>query len=53
MSKDKVGDKLKIYYNPHNPSNVTQTKSLVLPIVMIACGIVFLIGGILSGVKNK
>ena len=45
----KEGEKMTIYYNPENPSEITQTTSLVLPIVMIVGGIAAFIGGIVSG----
>lgn len=45
----KEGEKMTIYYNPKNPSEITQTTSLVLPIVMIVGGIAAFIGGIVSG----
>ena len=48
VSKYNVGDKMTIYYNPKDPSQITQTKSLILPIVIIAAGIAALIGGIIS-----
>lgn len=47
----KVGDKMKIYYNPSDPSQITQTKSLILPLVIIALGIVSFVGGIVSGMN--
>jgi hypothetical protein len=51
MSKANIGDKITIYYNPKDPSQITQTKSLVLPIVMIAGGLASLIGGIVNAVN--
>lgn len=48
VSKYKVGDNMTIYYNPKDPSQITQTKSLILPIVIILCGIASLTGGIIS-----
>ena len=48
VSKCKIGDKMTIYYNPENPSQITQSKSIVLPIVIIAGGIAFLTAGIIS-----
>jgi len=49
MSKYAVGDKMKIYYNPANPNQITQTKSLIVPIIIIVVGIAGLAGGIVSG----
>ena len=51
VSKHKVGDKMTIYYNPKNPNQITQTKSLILPVVIIIAGIGSLAGGIISAVN--
>lgn len=51
VSKQKVGDKMDIYYNPEDPSQITQTKSLIFPIVIIVAGIASLTGGIISGLN--
>ena len=51
LSKYTVNDKIKIYYNPKDPSKITQTKSMILPIAFILGGIASLIGGIISA-KN-
>lgn len=51
MSKHKIGDKITIYYNPKDPSKITQTKSLILPIIFIIAGIASLIGGIVSAIN--
>ena len=51
VSKCKVGDKMDIYYNPKDPNQITQTKSLILPIVIIVAGIASLTGGIISAVN--
>ena len=51
VSKFNVGDKMKIYYNPENPNEITQTKSLILPIVIIIGGLAAFIGGIISAVN--
>ena len=47
----KVGDMTKIYYNPDDPSQITQTKSMVLPVVIIVAGVAVLAAGIFSAVK--
>ncbi len=47
VSKYNIGDKMTIYYNPDNPNEITQTKSLILPILFIASGIVLFIGSII------
>ena len=48
VAKYNVGDKMKMYYNPDDPSQITQTKSLIFPIVLVALGIASLVGGIIS-----
>jgi hypothetical protein len=40
-----------IYYNPKDPNQITQTKSLILPSVIIFAGIASLVGGIISAVN--
>ena len=44
------GKTMTIYYDPDDPGQITQTKSLILPLVMIAAGAAALAGGIVSGV---
>ena len=51
LSKRNEGEKMTIYYNPSDPSQITQTKSIILPIAFIAGGIVAFVAGIISGVK--
>ena len=51
VSKCKVGDKMDIYYNPKDPNQITQTKSLILPTVIIVAGIASLTGGIISAIN--
>ena len=51
MGKRNIGEKMKIYYNPDDPSQITQSKSLIIPIVMVVGGIASLVGGIISA-KN-
>ena len=48
VSKHKVGDKMIIYYNPKDPNQITQTKSLILPICITIGGIALLTSGIIS-----
>ena len=48
VSKYNVGDKMKIYYNPKNPSQITQTKSLIFPVIIVILGIASLTFGIIS-----
>lgn len=47
----KVGDKMKIFYNPDDPSQITQSKSMIVPIIIAAAGLAVLAGGIVSGVR--
>ena len=51
ISGYKENDKITIYYNPDNPKQITQTKSYILPIIIIIGGCVSLVGGIISA-KN-
>lgn len=51
LSGYKENQEITIYYNPDDPVKITQTKSLVLPIVMILFGFVSFIGGIISGLN--
>ena len=51
LGKYNIGDKMKIYYNPNDPSQITQSKSLILPIIMIVAGIASLTGGIISAMN--
>ena len=46
------GEKMTIYYNPADPGQITQTKSPVLPMIIVAGGIAALAGGIVSGVRT-
>ena len=51
MSKYEVGDRITIYYDPADPNQITQTKSLIIPLIIIAGGIGACVGGIVSGVN--
>ena len=51
VGKHNIGDTITIYYNPSDPSQITQTKSIILPIVIIVSGIASLTGGIISAVN--
>jgi len=51
MSKYEVGDRITIYYDPADPNRITQTKSLVIPLIIIAAGIAAVVAGIISGVN--
>ena len=50
VGKSDVGDKMDIFYDPEDPSRVTMTKSLILPMAIIAGGIAMLAGGIVSSI---
>ena len=47
----KVGEKMEIFYNPTDPVMITQSKSLIVPLIMIAVGAAALAGGIVSAVN--
>ena len=49
ITKYNIGDKMTIYYNPENPNQITQSKSLIIPLIMIIGGIAALVGGVVSG----
>ena len=51
VSKHEVGDRITIYYDPADPSRITQTKSLIIPLIIIAAGIAAVVAGIVSGVN--
>ena len=51
ISKYNVGDKMTIYYNPNNPEEITGSKSIIIPIVMIIAGIASTVGGTISAVN--
>ena len=49
LSEYTVGDKMTIYYNPDDPSLITQTKSIIIPLIMGAAGIAAFVFGLISG----
>ena len=51
VSKYNVGDKMTIYYNPNNPEEITGSKSIIIPIVMIIAGIASTVGGTISAIN--
>ena len=51
LGKYNIGDKMKIYYNPNDPSQITQSKSLILPIVIIIGGLGAFVGGIITAIN--
>ena len=48
LSKYDVGQKMTIYYDPADPSRITMTISLILPLVLIAAGVAACVGGVTS-----
>ena len=52
MSKSEVGDRITIYYDPADPNQITQTKSLIIPLIIIPAGIAAVVGGIISAVNT-
>ena len=52
LSGYKEGESVKIFYNPENPKEITQTKSLIIPIIMIVAGLGAFVGGIISGMNT-
>ena len=52
LPEDKIGEKITIYYNPNDPSRITQSKSMVIPVVITLGGIVAFVGGIISGINS-
>ncbi len=51
VGKYNIGDKIKIYYNPSDPSQITQSKGVIVPIIMFIAGIISFVGGIISALK--
>lgn len=51
VSKYEIGDKVSIYYNPKDPSQVTMSKSMILPVIIILAGVGAVVGGIVSAVN--
>ena len=51
MSKHEAGESITIYYDPADPNLITQTKSLIIPLIIIAGGIGACVAGIVSGVN--
>ena len=49
LSEYKEGDKMTIYYNPDDPSLITQTKSIIIPLIMAVAGIAAFVFGLISG----
>ena len=48
----KVGDAMKVYYNPEDPADVVQMRNqAIIPYIALAVGAVLLIAGILSVLK--
>ena len=47
------GKKITIYYNPNDPTQITMTISMILPIIIIIAGIASLVVSIVSIIKLK
>lgn len=47
----KIGDKIKIVYNPEDPKEISSPVGIVLPIVILAGGAALMIGGIISLIR--
>ena len=52
VPKYKKGDRIKIFYNPRNPNEITKSKSLISPPIVCLVGICSLVFGIISGIKS-
>ena len=52
MFEHKVGDKIKIVYNPEDPNQISSPSSLILNITLLIGGIAALIGGICSAINS-
>ena len=52
LSGYKKGDKVKIVYNPENPSQISQPSSLIITIILLVAGLAALIGGIISAITG-
>ena len=51
LGEYKLGDKVKLFYNPEDPTQITMSKSLLVPGAMIAVGALTLLAGIVSAVR--
>lgn len=45
------GDEIRVYFDPENPENITNSKAGFLPLIMIAAGIMALVYGIFRTMK--
>ena len=48
LPKYEAGDKIKITYNPEDPSQISQSVGFIIPIIMIVGGLVALVVGIIN-----
>ena len=48
----KNGDEIKLFYDPANPANTTNTKSKVLPLIMTGAGALVLVFGVYKTVTD-
>ncbi len=51
MGKTTEGEKMKIYYDPADPRVITNSKSMIFPLIFLAAGVAALAGGIVSAVN--
>lgn len=51
MYEHKVGEKIKIVYDPNDPTKISQPASPILNFVLLASGIASLVGGIISAIN--
>ena len=51
MYEHKIGDKIKIVYNPDDPKVISQPSSLIFNICFLVAGVASLTGGIISSVN--
>lgn len=51
LNQYNVGDSMKIYYNPDDPSQLTMSKSFLIPTIIVVVGLAAVAGGVVSGVN--
>ena len=52
LPKYEAGDKIKITYNPEDPSQISQSVGFIIPIIMIVGGLAAWVVGIINSVKT-
>lgn len=48
----KKGDRIKIYYNPKNPNEITDSSSSIIPTLILLVGLVSIIWGLIEVIKQ-